>query len=57
MADDRRAGNHAFDERGGTCRKCGLTWPKYWDKDSPDYHRPCPGQQSETRNSMPIDEE
>jgi hypothetical protein len=24
--DDRRAGKHAFNERGGTCDKCGMTW-------------------------------
>jgi hypothetical protein len=33
--DDRRAENHAFNERGGTCVKCGMTWNAYRDRDSP----------------------
>jgi hypothetical protein len=35
MAFDRTAGGHSFDELGGTCTKCGLSWKRYSDNGKP----------------------
>jgi hypothetical protein len=53
----RRAGNHDFNEPGGTCAKCGITWNAFSDKDSKDYHRRCTGQKPEAREAMPMEPE
>jgi hypothetical protein len=52
----RDAGNHAFNEIGGTCVKCGTTWAAFTDTDSKVYQRACPGQKPEMRERLPIDE-
>lgn len=52
--DDRRAGNHAFNQRGGSCSKCGITWNAYWDRDSKQYQRACAAQKSEPREPVSI---
>lgn len=52
--DDRRAGDHAFNERGGTCVKCGMTWNAFWDRDSTRHQRVCTAQKPEPRESMRI---
>jgi ribosomal protein L37E len=54
IVDDRRAGNHAFNERGGRCEKCGITWSAYWDADSPR-HRGS-GRKPEPRERMVIED-
>ena len=52
--DDRRAGNHSFNERGGTCGRCGMTWNAFWDRDSKQYQRACSEQKTEPRERMDI---
>lgn len=55
--DDWRAGNHAFNERGGMCVKCGMSWNAFWDKDSPQHHKLCTGNMPEQQERMSIDDE
>lgn len=56
MTFNRNAGGHAFDERGGKCKKCGMLTKDYLDTDSKDYHRPCQGDPEKREPPMTIDE-
>lgn len=57
--DERRAGNHAFNERGGARLKCGMTRNAYWDRNSKQFQHTCTGQKPEQREgiSIPDDDE
>ncbi len=35
---DLQAGGHDFNEAGGRCQKCDMTWAAFWDRDSKDFH-------------------